>query len=155
MQTTDPVAERGQGVDAPKPQILGQCHEVIDTLARLLGEQQREIAYLHKRVTLNSKMSSKPVTPRRALLQRASQTPCRRTAATCSQLIKSWASLWRFLHHADVAPIVHDDAERARRAIVVQRKISGPARSRRGDIFIAQRFWVIDICRRRDRDAFE
>ena len=60
MQTTEPVAEPAPGVEAPKPQTLVQCHEVIDTLVQLVAEQQREIAWLHERVVLNSKTSSKP-----------------------------------------------------------------------------------------------
>ena len=60
MQTTKPVAEPAPGVEAPKLQTLGQCHEVIDTLAQLVAELRREIAWLYERVTLNSKTSSKP-----------------------------------------------------------------------------------------------
>ena len=44
----------------PKPQTLAHCHEVIDTLVQLVGELQRQNAWLHERVTLNSKTSSKP-----------------------------------------------------------------------------------------------
>ena len=91
---------------------------------------------------------------RRALEQGAEQTACRRTAGTCTQLLKSWTSLWTFLRRADVAP-TNNDAERALRAIVVKRKISGPTRSRRGDLFIARGFSVIETCRRQGRDAFE
>ena len=90
---------------------------------------------------------------RRTLEQGAEQTACRRTAGTCTQLLKSWTSLWTFLHRADVAP-TNNDAERALRAIVVKRKISGPTRSRRGDLFIARGFSVIETCRRQGRDAF-
>ena len=61
---------------------------------------------------------------RRALEQCAEQTACFRTAATCANLLKSWTSLWTFLHHANVAP-TNNDAERALRAVVVKRKISG------------------------------
>ena len=91
---------------------------------------------------------------RRTLQQGAEQTACRRTAGTCTQLLKSWTSLWTFLRRADVAP-TNNDAERALRAIVVKRKISGPTRSRRGDLFIARGFSVIETCRRQGRDAFE
>ena len=91
---------------------------------------------------------------RRALEQGAAQTACRRTARTCAQLLKSWTSLWTFLRRAEVAP-TNNDAERALRAIVVKRKISGPTRSRRGDLIIARGFSVIETCRRRGRDAFE
>ena len=91
---------------------------------------------------------------RRALEQGSEQTACRRTAGTCTQLLKSWTSLWTFLRRAEVAP-TNNDAERALRAIVVKRKISGPTRSRRGDLFIARGFSVIETCRRQGRDAFE
>ena len=60
MQTTEPVVDLAPGVEAPKPQTLAQCHEVIDTLVQLVAEQQHEIPWLHERVTLNSKTSSKP-----------------------------------------------------------------------------------------------
>ena len=59
----------------------------------------------------------------RALEQGAAQTTCPRTAAICVNLLKSWTSLWAFLHHADVAP-TNNDAERALRAIVVKRPLS-------------------------------
>ena len=49
----------------------------------------------------------------------------------------------------------NNDAERALRAIVGKRKISGPTRSRCGDIFIARGFSVIETGRRQGRDAFE
>ena len=91
---------------------------------------------------------------RRALEHGIAQTACRRTAATCAQLLKSWTSLWTSLHHTDVAP-TNNDAERALRAIVVKRKISGPTRSRRGDLFIAYGYSVIETCRRQGRNAFE
>jgi len=60
MQTTQPVVELAPGVDTPKPQTLAQCHEVIDTLVQLVGELQRQNAWPHERVTLDSKTSSKP-----------------------------------------------------------------------------------------------
>ena len=91
---------------------------------------------------------------RRTLQQGAEQTACRRTAGTCTQILKSWTSLWTFLRRADVAP-TNNDAERALRAVVVKRKISGPTRSRRGDLFIAYGYSVIETCRRQGRDAFK
>ena len=94
------------------------------------------------------------ITIRHTLEQGTAQTACPRTAGTCTQILKSWILLWTFLHHADVAP-TNNDAERALRAIVVKRKISGPTRSRRGDLFIARGFSVIETCRRLGRDAFE
>ncbi len=41
-------------------QTLAQCHEVIDLLQRRLAEQQAQIAWLHERVKLDSRTSSKP-----------------------------------------------------------------------------------------------
>ena len=58
MQTIEPVAQGAQGLDAPKPQTLAQCHEVIDTLVQRVAELQREVSWLHEQVTLNSKTSS-------------------------------------------------------------------------------------------------
>ena len=89
---------------------------------------------------------------RRALEQGCAQTVCRRTAATCGQLLKTWAALWTFLRRKDVAP-TNNDAERALRPIVLKRKISGPTRSRRGDDFIARGYSVVESCRRQGRDA--
>ena len=91
---------------------------------------------------------------RRALEQGAEQTLCRRTAATCEHLLKSWTSLWTFLRRPDVAP-TNNDAERALRPIVLKRKISGPTRSRRGDDFIARGYSVVESCRRQGRDALD
>lgn len=91
---------------------------------------------------------------RRALQQGSAQTVCRRTAATCGQLLRAWPSLWTFLRRTDVAP-TNNDAERALRAVVLKRKISGPSRSRRGEDFIARGFSVVESCRRQGRDALE
>ena len=91
---------------------------------------------------------------RRTLQQGAEQTACRRTAGTCTQLLKSWTSLWTFLRRPDVAP-TNNDAERALRPVVLKRKISGPTRSRRGEDFIARGYSVVESCRRQDRDALD
>ena len=91
---------------------------------------------------------------RRALQQGSAQTVCRRTAATCGQLLRAWPSLWTFLRRTDVAP-TNNDAERALRAVVLKRKISGPSRSRRGEDFIARGFSVVESCRRQGRDALD
>ena len=90
----------------------------------------------------------------RTLERGAQQTTCRRTAATCANLLRSWPSLWTFLRHPQVPP-TNNDAERALRPLVLKRKISGPTRSRRGDDFLARGFSVIETCRRQGRDALE
>jgi transposase len=48
------------GAEPVRPQTLAQCHEVIDTLMRLVAELQQQIAWLQERVKLDSKTSSKP-----------------------------------------------------------------------------------------------
>jgi transposase len=90
----------------------------------------------------------------RALKQGAEQTECKRTAATCKNLLKSWPSLWTFLRDPRVQP-TNNDAERALRKLVLKRKISGPTRSRRGDEFIARGFSVQETCRRQGRDLWD
>jgi transposase len=90
----------------------------------------------------------------RALIRGRDQTRCRRTAATCANLLKSQASLWTFLRDPRVEP-TNSDAERALRAIVIKRKISGPTRSRRGDDFIARAFTAQETCRRQGHDLWD
>ena len=90
----------------------------------------------------------------RALIRGRDQTACRRTAATCANLLKSQPSLWTFLREPRVEP-TNNDAERALRSIVIKRKISGPTRSRRGDEFIARAFTVHETCRRQGRDLWD
>jgi len=90
----------------------------------------------------------------RTLIQGRDQSVCRRTAATCANLLRAWPSLWTFLRDPRVAP-TNNEAERALRAIVIKRKISGPTRSRRGDEFIARAFSVQETCRRQGRDLWD
>lgn len=49
----------------------------------------------------------------------------------------------------------NNEAERALRAIVINRKISGPTRSRRGDEFLARGFTALETCRRQSRNLWE
>lgn len=90
----------------------------------------------------------------KALQAGAEQTACRRTAATCANLLKLWPSLWGFINHPGVEP-TNNAAEQALRSIVLKRKISGPTRSRRGDEFIARGYSVVETCRRQGRDALD
>jgi len=87
------------------------------------------------------------------LRQGVEQTACKRTAATCQNLLNSLPSLWTFLRDSRVQP-TNNDAERALRQLVLKRKISGPTRSRRGDEFIARGFSVHETCRRQGRDLW-
>jgi transposase len=82
------------------------------------------------------------------------QNGCRRTRATCQNLIKLWPALWGFLSNPTVPP-TNNEAERSIRSIVLKRKISGPTRSKRGDEFIARGFSVVETCRRQGRDVID
>lgn len=91
----------------------------------------------------------------RAALERgAVQAECRRTAATCANLLALWPALWGFVTHPGVQP-TNNAAEQALRAIVVKRKISGLTRSRRGDEFLARGFSALESCRRQGRDLLD
>ena len=90
---------------------------------------------------------------KRLLLQGNTQTACSRTAKTCANLLKLWPAMWTFLDHATVPP-TNNEAERALRALVLKRKISGPTRSRRGDDFLAHGFSAYETCRRQGRDLW-
>ncbi|MEZ5652857.1 MAG: hypothetical protein R3E87_20160 [Burkholderiaceae bacterium] len=50
-------------------------------------------------------------------------------------------------------PPTDNATEQAIRNIVLKRKISGPMRSRRGELFIARAHLVNETCRRQGRDA--
>jgi transposase len=89
-----------------------------------------------------------------ALIRGIEQTVCRRTKATCQNLINIWDALWGFVHNPLVPPI-NNDAERAIRGIVLKRKISGPTRSRRGDELIARGFSAYESCLRQGRDFID
>lgn len=90
---------------------------------------------------------------KRLLAQGSAQRQCTRTAKTCSNLLKLWSALWTFVDHAEVPPS-NNEAERALRALVLKRKISGPTRSKRGDQFLAHGFTAYETCRRQGRDLW-
>ena len=89
---------------------------------------------------------------RRALEQGRAQTQCRRTQATCVELLTLEPALWGFLQRPDVPP-TNNASERAIRNIVLKRKVSGPTRSRRGDDFIARGYTVLETCKRQGRNV--
>lgn len=91
---------------------------------------------------------------RQALDAGAAQTQCRRTAATCANLLTLWPALWAFLRQPGIEP-TNNAAEQALRTLVLKRKISGLTRSRRGEEFIARGYSVVESCRRQGRDALD
>jgi transposase len=90
---------------------------------------------------------------KRLLTQGTQQAGCSRTAKTCANLLKLETALWSFVGSKDIPP-TNNEAERALRALVLKRKISGPTRSRRGDDFIAHGFTAYETCRRQGRDLW-
>jgi transposase len=108
---------------------------------RAAGKSAAQFAPLQRRVE-------------RALRQGAEQTACKRTAATCKNLLKSLPSLWTFLRDSRVQP-TNNAAERALRQLVLKREIPGPTRSRRGDDFLARVFSVQETCRRQGRNRWD
>ena len=122
--------------------------------AKLLG-----LAYVMFRWRERGKTGTEQFEPlmrrvHQALERGAGQTQCRRTAATCGNILAIWPALWTFLRQDGVPP-TNNSAEQALRGIVLKRKISGPTRSRRGDEFIARGFSAAETCRRQGRDLLD
>jgi len=88
----------------------------------------------------------------KAQLEQARQCDCKRTARTASNLLSQWDTLWLFTTRADVEP-TNNAAERAIRTLVLKRKISGLARSRRGLDFVARGYSVVQSCALQGRSA--
>jgi transposase len=88
----------------------------------------------------------------KALLAQARLSGCKRTARTAGNLLSQWDTLWLFTTRADVEP-TNNAAERAIRTLVLKRKISGPARSRRGLEFVARGYSVVQSCVLQGRSA--
>jgi len=105
-----------------------------------MGKTAAQFDPLHRRI-------------KRLLVQGSTQTQCTRTANTCANLLKLQPAMWTFLDNPAVPP-TNNEAERALRALVLKRKISGPTRSKRGDEFLAHGFSVYETCRRQGRDLW-
>ena len=124
-----------------------------------IGQRLLGLGYVMFRWRERGKRSAEQFEPlqrrvRAALERGAAHTGCRRTAATCANVLALWPALWGFITHPGVEP-TNNAAEQALRAIVVKRKISGPTRSRRGDEFIARGFSALESCRRQARDLLD
>ena len=91
---------------------------------------------------------------RAALEHGAQQHECSRTANTCANILKLWPALWTFTTNPSLAP-TNNAAEQALRSIVLKRKISGPTRSLRGDLFLSRGFSVHESCLRQGRDLWD
>jgi transposase len=87
-------------------------------------------------------------------LDMGQQSQCKRTAATCQNLLKLWPALWTFLDNPQVPP-TNNAAEQALRTLVIKRKISGPTRSKRGNEFLARGFSVSETCLRQGKNLWQ
>lgn len=125
-------------------------------LAASLGRRLLGLGYLMFRWRERGQHTEREFEPLQRRIRQAlevgARQACKRTAATCANLLTLWPALWAFLRQAGVPP-TNNAAEQALRTLVLKRKISGPTRSRRGEEFIARGYTVVESCRRQGRDA--
>lgn len=126
---------------------------------RLLGLGYVMFRWRHRMARPNPAQHATDFTGLRQRVQKALQRgaallSCRRTAATCANLLKIEPALWTFVGNSEVPP-TNNAAERALRPLVLKRKISGPTRSSRGANFIAWGFSVAETCQRQSRDLLD
>lgn len=91
---------------------------------------------------------------RRTLARATEQTACDKTARTCRNLLNLWPALWHFTTDPDIPP-TNNLAERALRALVIQRKISFVSRSGRGMRFLERAYATVHTCIQQRRSVFE
>ena len=88
-----------------------------------------------------------------ARLKGEPKSPEQKTAGTCGEILKVEKALWTFLTH-DVEP-TNNQAERALRKIVLNRKIQYGSQSERGSRFVERVYSVLETCRQQGRSAWE
>jgi transposase len=84
------------------------------------------------------------------LLRRGQQSPDRKAAALCRELIKWWPALWTFARMKGVEP-TNNMSERALRPAVLWRKGSFGSDSEAGSRFVARLLTVVATCRQQGR----
>jgi transposase len=87
-------------------------------------------------------------------LRRGQRSRCRKTAGTCQELLSHEEWLWTFVDVAGVHP-TNNEAERAERAGVLLRKISGGTDSASGSRFIERLLTVAQTARRQGQKVLE
>ncbi len=90
----------------------------------------------------------------RRLLESGVACPCVKTAATCRELLRDEAHLWRFVRVEGVEP-TNNAAERALRHPVLYRKCSGGTDSEAGSRFVERMLSVVTTCRQLGTNALE
>ena len=130
---------------------IAQRSGVAGAIGRRLVTLSWVVFDWHKRA--KTAVQYEPIQRRiKSLLAQARLSGCKRTARTAGNLLSQWDTLWLFTTRADVEP-TNNAAERAIRTLVLKRKISGPARSRRGLEFVARGYSVVQSCVLQGRSA--
>jgi len=118
----------------------------------LLGHSERLFDWWHRvrdgtmaRATLRSHVDVMRYSFR-ADLRRGLDCGCARTAGTCRELLAGETHLWTFLGAEGVEP-TNNDAERALRHGVIDRKLSGGTDSEAGSRFVERMLSVVATCR--------
>ena len=80
------------------------------------------------------------------------QNACRKTAATCRELLLREAALWTFVRLEGIEP-TNNLAERSLRSAVLWRKVSFGTQSESGSRFVASMLTVLLSCQQQHRNA--
>ena len=87
-----------------------------------------------------------------ACLRGVPKSPEQKTAGTCREILKVEKALWTFLNH-NVEP-TNNQAERALRKIVLNRKIQYGSQSERGSRFVERVYSILETCQQQGRNAW-
>jgi transposase len=90
----------------------------------------------------------------REALHAGTRCPCRKTAATCRELLTVEPALWTFARVEGIEP-TNNAAERALRHAVQWRKTSYGTDSRTGSRFVEHLLTVVATCRQQERKILE
>jgi transposase len=121
----------------------------------LLGHSERLFDWWHRvrdgtmaRDTLRSKVAMIRFSFREDR-RRGVKCGCSKTAGTCRELLAGEAHLWTFVRVEGVEP-TNNDAERALRHGVIDRKLSGGTESEAGSRFVERMLSVVATCRQQE-----
>jgi transposase len=132
-------AEVGRRLLAPSEQVFDWWHRVRDgTMAR---------ATLQSHVAILRFLS-------RTDLRRGVACGCAKTAATCRELLSGETHLWTFVRVEGIEP-TNNDAERALRHGVIDRKLSGGTDSEAGSRFVERMLTVVATCRQQEINVLD
>jgi transposase len=87
-------------------------------------------------------------------LEQGAACGCAKTAGTCRELLAGETHLWTFVRVEGIEP-TNNDAERALRHGVIDRKLSGGTDSEQGSRFVERMLSVVATCRQQDRNVLE